>query len=68
MTWDAENLCIGIANAILSDGDTNANGNLAGFHSYDNTGFASLPFRARFVAYYQDGYREYRRSDVSSIS
>ena len=58
VTWDAQNLYIGIANA---------NGNLAGFHSYDNTGLASLPFRAQFVAYFKDGYREYRRSDVPLI-
>jgi hypothetical protein len=77
MTWDANNLYVGITNANLSEGaiiyidanplappnsGTNANGNLTGFN-YDNTDFLSLPFRTNFVTYFKDGYREYRNSD-----
>ena len=77
MTWDATNLYVGITNANLSEGaviyvtpnpvnppngGTNANGNLGGFN-YDGESFASLPFRAQFVTYFKDGYREYRMFD-----
>ncbi|HJQ26123.1 MAG TPA: alpha-amylase family glycosyl hydrolase [Blastocatellia bacterium] len=77
MTWDDTNLYVGITNANLGEGaviyidkdpvspvngGTNANGNLTGF-SYDNTNFAALPFRADFVTYYKDGYREYRTAN-----
>lgn len=77
MTWDDSNLYVGITNANLSEGavlyvepnppnpvkgGTNADGTLAGFN-YDGTSFASLPFRSRFVTYFKDGYREYRKSD-----
>ena len=77
MTWDATNLYVGITNANLSEGaviyidpnpifpvngGTNANGNLSGFN-YDGEDFAELPFRAGFVTYFKDGYREYRRAD-----
>ncbi|MGC9951480.1 MAG: tetratricopeptide repeat protein [Bryobacteraceae bacterium] len=78
MTWDAAHLYIAISNANLAEaavvyidanpidppnGGTNADGNLTGYKSYDGTSFASLPFRAQFVAYFKQGYREYRRSD-----
>lgn len=77
MTWDATNLYIGIENANLSEGAviyvtanpqnpptccSNTDGNLTGF-PYDNTDFSSLPFRAKFVTYVKDGYREYRNFD-----
>ena len=77
MTWDATNLYVGITNANLAEGaviyvepnppspvtgGTNANGNLAGFN-YDGTSFSALPFRAQFVTYVKDGYREYRNAD-----
>ena len=79
MTWDATNLYIGITNANLSEGavvyitpnppnpvtgGSNADGNLSGFN-YDNASFSALPFRARFVTYFKDGYREYRTSNGS---
>jgi len=79
MTWDATNLYVGITNANLSEGSViyigpnpqsdpkccnDSDGNLTGF-TYDNTNFASLPFRAKFVTYYKDDYREYRNSDGS---
>ncbi len=77
ITWDATNLYVGITTANLTEGaviyigpnsqsDPNccndSDGNLTGF-TYDNTNFASLPFRAKFVTYYKDDYREYRNSD-----
>jgi len=70
MTWDATNLYVAVANANLSEGaivyvstDPNAtNGSTAGM-DYDGTNFASLPFKAQFVTYFKDGYREYRRAD-----
>jgi glycosidase len=77
MTWDANNLYVGIVNANLAEGAviyikgnpqnpptccTNADGNLTGFN-YDGTSFSSLPFRAAFVTYVKNGYREYRNSD-----
>ena len=79
MTWDANNLYVGIVNANLAEGAviyvtgnpqtpvnccTNADGNVTGFN-YDGTSFSSLPFRAKFVTYVKDGYREYRNSDGS---
>jgi signal transduction histidine kinase len=79
MTWDATNLYVGITKANLSEGAViyigpnsqsdpkccnDSDGNLIGF-TYDNTNFASLPFRAKFVTYYKDDYREYRNSDGS---
>jgi signal transduction histidine kinase len=79
MTWDATNLYVGITTANLSEGAViyigpnpqsdpkccnDSDGNLIGF-TYDNTNFASLPFRAKFVTYYKDDYREYRNSDGS---
>ena len=39
-------------------------GNLTGFN-YDGTSFSSLPFKATFVTYFKNGYREYRNSDGS---
>ena len=77
MTWDATNLYVGIVNANLAEGAviyvapnpqspptccSDSNGSLAGFN-YDGTDFSSLPFRAKFVTYVKDGYREYRNSD-----
>jgi glycosidase len=77
MTWDAANLYVGIVNANLSEGAviyiapnpqspptccSNTDGSLAGFN-YDGADFSSLPFRAKFVTYVKDGYREYRNSD-----
>ena len=77
MTWDATNVYVGITNANLSEGavnyvqpnppspvkgGTNVDGNLTGFN-YNGASFSSLPFRARFVTYFKDGYREYRNSD-----
>ncbi len=79
MTWDANNLYVGIVNANLSEGAviyikgnpqnpptccSNADGNLTGFN-YDGTDFSSLPFRAWFVTYVKNGYREYRNADGS---
>jgi hypothetical protein len=79
MTWDATNLYVGITKANLSEGAViyigpnpqsdpkccnDSDGNLTGF-TYDNTNFASLPFRAKFVTHYKDDYREYRNSDGS---
>src|ERR1700746_892141 len=77
MTWDSGNLYVAITNANLSEGAViylssnpqtpplgggNANGSTQGFN-YDGTDFAQLPFRANFVTYFRDGYREYRHSD-----
>jgi glycosidase len=79
MTWDANNLYVGIVNANLSEGAviyikgnpqnpptccSNNDGNLSGFN-YDGEQFTTLPFRAAFVTYFKDGYREYRNSDGS---
>ncbi len=65
MTWDANNLYVGIVNANLSEAAviyvtgnpqnpvtccSNADGNLTGLN-YDGTDFSSLPFRAKFVTY-----------------
>jgi hypothetical protein len=81
MTWDDTNLYIGIANATLGEGavvyidmnpilpingGTDADGNLAG-QPYDNTNFAALPFRADFVTYFKNGYREYRTATGGGI-
>ncbi|HYV72632.1 MAG TPA: hypothetical protein VFB24_00100 [Candidatus Binatia bacterium] len=77
MTWDANNLYVGIVNANIYEGGvlyikanpqnpptccSNADGNLSGFN-YDNEQFTSLPFRATFVTYFKNGYREYRTAD-----
>ena len=77
MTWDATNLYVGIVNANLSEAAviyvsgnpqnpptccSNGDGNLTGFN-YDGTDFSALPFRAKFVTYVKDGYREYRNFD-----
>ena len=75
MTWDQTNLYVGITNANLSEGavlyvsaDPNAsNGATTGFN-YDNTDFSSLPFRAQFVTYFKNGYREYRTSTAGAWS
>lgn len=79
MTWDASNLYVGIVNANLAEGAviyvtgnpqsvvtccSDSDGNLTGFN-YDGTDFAALPFRAKFVTYVKNGYREYRNSDGS---
>ncbi len=79
MTWDASNLYVGVVNASLSEGlviyikgnpqnpptcCTDADGNLTGFN-YDGTSFGSLPFRAAFVTYVKNNYRDYRNSDGS---
>jgi glycosidase len=78
MTWDGNNLYVAITNANLSEGaviyissspqnpplgGSNAIGSTQGFYNYDNTDFSQLPFRANFVSYFKDGYREYRNSD-----
>ena len=77
ITWDASNLYVGIVNANLREGAviyikgnpqnpptccSNTDGNLSGFN-YDGEQFTTLPFRAAFVTYFKDGYREYRNSD-----
>jgi glycosidase len=79
MTWDNNNLYVGITNANLSEGaviyidrnpispvngGNNSNGNLVGFN-YDNTNFSQLPFRADYVTYFKDGYREFRTANGS---
>ncbi len=79
MTWDANNLYVGIVNANIFESGvlyikgnpqspptccSNSDGSLSGFN-YDNTDFSSLPFRAAFVTYFKNGYREYRNSDGS---
>ena len=79
MTWDATNLYVGIVNANLAEGAvlyvkgnpqspptccSNTDGNLTGFNYY-GAQYSSLPFRAAFVTYVKDGYREYRNSDGS---
>jgi hypothetical protein len=80
MSWDDTNLYIAISNANVFEGavfyiDTNplspandgtdTDGTLVG-QNYDSTNFTSLPFRADFVAYYKNGYREYRTADGSN--
>jgi hypothetical protein len=79
MSWDNNNLYVGIGNAPIAqgavlyldkdpqtpiDGGTNANGNRAGF-LYDGTNFAALPFRADLVVYFKSGAREYRTANGS---
>ncbi len=79
MTWDETNLYVAVTNANLAEsaiiyidrnpispvnGGSNSDGNLSGFN-YDNTNFSALPFRADFVAYFKDGYREYRTANGS---
>jgi glycosidase len=72
MTWDSQNLYIGITNANLAEGavlyiGTGGSGTSAG-QNYDGTDFASLPFPAQFVTYFKDGYREYRTSNGGAWS
>ncbi|HEY0070636.1 MAG TPA: CSLREA domain-containing protein, partial [Chloroflexia bacterium] len=77
VTWDENNLYVAVTNANIGEGavfyldkdplptpngGTNANGTLVG-QEYDNTKLASLPFRADFVTYFKNGYREYRTAD-----
>ena len=77
MTWDASYLYVGIVNANLGEGAvlyvkgnpqnppsccSNSDGSSAGFN-YDGAAFSSLPFRAAFVTYFKNGYREYRNSN-----
>ncbi|HEX7955398.1 MAG TPA: CSLREA domain-containing protein, partial [Pyrinomonadaceae bacterium] len=76
VTWDETNLYVGLSGANTTEGavvyvdadrpltnaGTNADGSLAG-QTYDSTNFSALPFRADFVTYYKDGYREYRTAD-----
>ncbi len=79
MTWDDNNLYVGITNANLAEGaviyidknpvspvngGSNSDGSLAGFN-YDNTNFVALPFRADYVTYFKDGYREFRTANGS---
>ena len=79
LTWDASNLYVAIVNANIYESGvlyvqgnpqnpptccSNSDGNLTGFN-YDNTSFSSLPFRASFVTYFKNGYREYRNADGS---
>lgn len=79
MTWDETNLYVAVTNANLAEsaiiyidrnpispvnGGSNSDGNLVGFN-YDNTNFSALPFRADFVTYFKDGYREYRTANGS---
>jgi len=79
ITWDATNLYIGLTGSNTSEGavlyldinpqpvvngGSNSNGSLAG-QNYDGTNFTNLPFRADFVAYFKNGYREYRTADGS---
>ncbi|NTU64517.1 MAG: hypothetical protein HGB05_14240, partial [Chloroflexi bacterium] len=66
--WSNANVSEGVVLYIDKDpvvpanGGSNANGNLTGFN-YDGTNFAALPFRADFVVYFKNGYREYRTAD-----
>lgn len=79
MTWDDANLYVANTNANLFEasvlyidinpaspvnGGNDGDGSLAGFN-YDNTSFAQLPFRADFVAYFKEDYREFRRANGS---
>lgn len=79
VTWDATNAYFGLTSSNISEGaviyldgspasvvngGTNADGNLTGFN-YDGTNFSNLPFRAKIVIYFKNGYREYRTSDGS---
>jgi hypothetical protein len=80
LTWDSSAIYIGISGATISEGavfylnnapqvpingGTNANGTNIG-ELYDGVNFASLPFRAGLVAYFKNGYREYRTSNGSN--
>jgi PAS domain S-box-containing protein len=70
MTWDASNLYVGVVNAnifeglvlYVADANNNISGNTTGFN-YEKANFSSLPFRATFVTYVKNGYREYRNSN-----
>lgn len=80
MTWDDTNLYVAITNANLSEGAViyidkdptggqgiryGNNGTRNGWN-YDSTTYTALPFRADFVTYFGDGYRDYHRFDVNS--
>jgi hypothetical protein len=73
VTWDNANLYVALENANLGEGailyidhnpitpangGSNADGNIVG-QLYDGTNFSKLPFRADFVTYFKDGYRDY---------
>ncbi len=79
MTWDASNLYIAITNADRTEaaviyidadplkpinGGINADGTIVG-QEYDNTNFDNLQFRADFVCYVKNSYREYRNANGS---
>lgn len=80
LTWDNTNLYVGMASAAKGEamviyldkdvltpinGGGNSNGTNVG-QNYDGTSFAELPFRADFVCYVKDSYREYRTADGSN--
>lgn len=77
MTWDDNNLYVGISGANLGEGaiiyldqnplapingGANSDGTLVGF-DYDSTNFAALQFRADLVLYVKSSYREYRTAN-----
>lgn len=77
MVWDNSDLYIGLTGADVTEGmvvyidtdpqipvngGTNSNGSITG-QAYDSTNFAELQFRANFVTFVKDDYREYRTSD-----
>lgn len=73
MTWDAANLYVGITNANLSEAaviyiGTGNTGATAGFGSYDNINFASLPFPAQFVISFKDGDNQLRTYSAGAWS
>jgi len=80
LTWDNTNLYVGMSSANVAEamvmyldkdvltpinGGSNSNGTTVG-QSYDGTSFAELPFRADFVTYIKNSYREYRTADGSN--
>ncbi|MBI5472313.1 MAG: T9SS type A sorting domain-containing protein [Ignavibacteriae bacterium] len=80
MTWDADNLYVGITNANVDEGAviyvdktpifpingrTDAAGTLVG-QGYDGQNFEALQLRAGIVMYVKNGYREYRTSNGSN--
>ncbi len=72
MSWDNTNLYVAVSTAdvnqaalIYIDKNPSANtGASAGF-TYDGSSFSPLPFKADFVAYFKNGYREYRTYNSS---
>ncbi len=77
MTWDGSNLYVGISGANIGEaaviyidadpiepinGGDSTNGTIVG-QLYDGINFAALQFRADFVCYVKNGYREYRNDD-----